>query len=219
MVFQAPQGQTLTAANATVVQDVVAEVGRLDGIASVTDPFAQQSPMVSRDGRIAAARVTFDGTVGDVTAAQADALERVADRTVDGVRVEVTSQVQQTEAGHTSEAIGVAVAALVLVLTYGSLAAAGANLLTAGLGVGFGVLGITALGKVVSLSTTTPALAGMLGPGRRHRLRALRLRPHPDRAAARGGARPRDRQGHRHGRDGGRLRRHHRVIASSACRS
>ncbi|WP_380173174.1 MMPL family transporter [Kineococcus sp. DHX-1] len=163
VVFQAPQGQTLTAANATVVQGVVAEVGRLDGIASVTDPFAQQSPMVSRDGRIAAARVTFDGTVGDVTAAQADALERVADRTVDGVRVEVTSQVQQTEAGHTSEAIGVAVAALVLVLTYGSLAAAGANLLTAGLGVGFGVLGITALGKVVSLSTTTPALAGMLG--------------------------------------------------------
>ncbi|GAB3451278.1 MMPL family transporter [Kineococcus endophyticus] len=163
VVFQAPQGQTLTAANATVVQDVVAEVGRLDGIASVTDPFAQQSPMVSRDGRIAAARVTFDGTVGDVTAAQADALERVADRTVDGVRVEVTSQVQQTEAGHTSEAIGVAVAALVLVLTYGSLAAAGANLLTAGLGVGAGFLGITALGKVVSLSTTTPALAGMLG--------------------------------------------------------
>ncbi|MEZ0491668.1 MMPL family transporter [Kineococcus sp. TBRC 1896] len=163
VVFQAPQGETLTAANATVVQDVLNDVRGLDGIASVSDPFAQQQPMVSQDGRIAAATVTFDGTVGDVTSAQADALENAADRTVDGVRVEVTSQVQRTEAGHTSEAIGVAVAALVLVLTYGSLAAAGANLLTAGLGVGAGYLGIMALGKVVSLSTTTPALAGMLG--------------------------------------------------------
>ncbi|MEZ0165882.1 MMPL family transporter [Kineococcus sp. LSe6-4] len=163
VVFQAPQGQTLTDANAAAVQEVLAEVRALDGIASVGDPFAPQRPMVSPDGRIAAAAVTFDGSVGDVTAEQSQALERVADRTVDGVRVEVTSQVQRTEAGHTSEAIGVAVAALVLVLTYGSLVAAGANLLTAGLGVGAGYLGITALGKVVSLSTTTPALAGMLG--------------------------------------------------------
>ena len=40
----------------------------------------------------------------------------------------MTSQVVTSEAGHASEAIGVAVAFLVLILTYGALAAAGANL-------------------------------------------------------------------------------------------
>ncbi|PRY16713.1 MMPL family transporter [Kineococcus rhizosphaerae] len=163
IVFQAPAGQTLTAANATAVEDLLGRVRGLDGIASVSDPLSQQTPMVSRDQRIAAATVTFDGTVGDVTTEQVDALTAATDHDAGDVRVEVTSQVQRTEAGHTSEAIGVAVAFLVLVLTYGALAAAGANLLTAGLGVGAGFLGIMALGKVVSLSTTTPALAGMLG--------------------------------------------------------
>ncbi|WP_432544229.1 MMPL family transporter [Kineococcus sp. SYSU DK002] len=162
VVFQAPEGQTLTGGNATAVQDVLARVRGVDGIASVSDPFAPQMPMVSQDQRIAAATATFDGGIGDVTTEQLDAL---AEATADGgpVRVEVSSQAQTTEAGHVSEAIGVAVAFLVLILTYGSLAAAGANLLTAGLGVGAGALGILALGKVVSLSTTTPALAGMLG--------------------------------------------------------
>ncbi|GAA0308611.1 MMPL family transporter [Kineococcus aurantiacus] len=163
VVFQAPAGQTLTGTNATVVQDLLADVRGLDGVASVSDPLSVQAPVLSRDQRIAAATVTFDGTVGDVTPEQVEALEAATDHDAGDVRVEVTSQVQTTEAGHASEAIGVAVAFLVLVLTYGALAAAGANLLTAGLGVGAGYLGIMALGKVVSLSTTTPALAGMLG--------------------------------------------------------
>ncbi|WP_432514633.1 MMPL family transporter [Kineococcus sp. SYSU DK001] len=162
VVFQAPEGQTLTEANASAVQDVLARVRDVDGIAAVSDPLSPQTPMVSQDQRIAAATVTFDGRLGDVTSEQVEALTE-ATEDAGALRVEVSSQAQTTEAGHTSEAIGVAVAFLVLILTYGSLAAAGANLLTAGLGVGAGALGILALGKVVSLSTTTPALAGMLG--------------------------------------------------------
>ncbi|WP_432563382.1 MMPL family transporter [Kineococcus sp. SYSU DK003] len=163
VVFQAPEGQTLTEANATAVQDLLAELRGIDGVASVSDPLAPETPMVSQDLRIAASTVTFDGGLGDVSEETADALTGATDHDAGDVRVEVASDVATTELSHTSEAIGVAVAFVVLVLTYGSLAAAGANLLTAGLGVGAGVLGITALGKVVSLSTTTPALAGMLG--------------------------------------------------------
>ncbi|WP_337062962.1 MMPL family transporter [Kineococcus sp. G2] len=168
VVLQAPDGQTLTGENAAVVQGLLEELRGIDGVVSVTDPLAPESPRVSADQTIAAATVTFDGGVGEVGEATTEAFEDATGDDLDAaggqVRVEVTSQLFTGEpVGHTSEAIGVAVALVVLVLTYGSLVAAGANLLTAAVGVGVGVLGITALSKVVSLSSTTPALASMLG--------------------------------------------------------
>ncbi len=50
-----------------------------------------------------------------------------------------------------------------LLLTFGSLAAAGLPLLTAGVSVGLGLSGIIALGKTLGLSSTTQSLALMLG--------------------------------------------------------
>ncbi|MCI2237278.1 MMPL family transporter [Paenibacillus sp. TRM 82003] len=168
VVLQAPDGQTLTGENAPALQELLERLRGIDGVVSVTDPLAPESPRVSADQTIAAATVTFDGAVGEVGEATTEAFEDATDDDLDAaggqVRVEVTSQLFTGEpVGHTSEAIGVAVALVVLVLTYGSLVAAGANLLTAAVGVGVGVLGITALSKVVSLSSTTPALASMLG--------------------------------------------------------
>ena len=61
------------------------------------------------------------------------------------------------------EAIGVILALVILALTYGSLVVAGMNLLTAGVGVGVGVLGIAITSGFVDLSSTTPVLAAMLG--------------------------------------------------------
>ena len=61
------------------------------------------------------------------------------------------------------EAIGVILALLILALTYGSLVVAGMNLLTAGVGVGVGVLGIAITSGFVDLSSTTSVLAAMLG--------------------------------------------------------
>src|SRR5919107_307282 len=48
-------------------------------------------------------------------------------------------------------------------VTYGSLVVAGLNLLTALVGVGIGVLGITIATGFTDLSSTTPILAAMLG--------------------------------------------------------
>ena len=63
----------------------------------------------------------------------------------------------------TSELIGLAVAAIILVFTFGSLVAAGLPLLTAVVGVGIGVLGVVAGTAFVDLGSTTPLLATMLG--------------------------------------------------------
>lgn len=63
----------------------------------------------------------------------------------------------------TSELIGLAVAAVILVFTFGSLVAAGLPLLTAVVGVAIGVLGVVAATAFADLGSTTPLLATMLG--------------------------------------------------------
>jgi RND superfamily putative drug exporter len=62
-----------------------------------------------------------------------------------------------------TEFIGVAVAVLVLVLTFGSLLAAGMNLLTAMIGVAVGMGGLLLASNVVTLSSSAPTLALMIG--------------------------------------------------------
>jgi RND superfamily putative drug exporter len=66
------------------------------------------------------------------------------------------------ESGAT-EGLGIIVAALVLIITFGSLIAAGLPLLTAILGIGISVAAITAATHFVDLSSTTLILALMLG--------------------------------------------------------
>src|SRR3569623_256771 len=63
--------------------------------------------------------------------------------------------------GGPTEAIGVIIALVVLAITYGSLALAGMNLLTAVIGVGIGVLGVTIATGFVDLSSTPPTLAAL----------------------------------------------------------
>ena len=62
-----------------------------------------------------------------------------------------------------SEAIGILIAAVVLLITFGSFVAAGLPLLTALMGIGIGVGLITAATGFVELSATTSILAVMIG--------------------------------------------------------
>ena len=62
-----------------------------------------------------------------------------------------------------TEVIGLVVAAVVLLLTLGSLAAAGLPLLIAIIGVGIGVGGAFAISSFVEMSSITPVLALMIG--------------------------------------------------------
>src|SRR5699024_5200393 len=131
-----------------------------------TDHAAAASPL-SDDGRIGLIQWTFDAdSITDVEPATQDAVHDVVDDARDsGLKVEVTGSGMQgmPDMGVTSELIGVAVALLVLVLTFGSLVAAGLPILTALVGVGIGTLGVTAATAFVDLGTTTPILATMLG--------------------------------------------------------
>ncbi len=168
VVFEAPEGQTLAGPeNAASIQAVVAELGRLPGVVSAADPFDPRNPAVnSAQPTVAYSTVTFDAAPGEVTPEQQDALgAAVEDARGSGLTVEVGGEAVQEppHVGGPAEVIGVVVALLVLAVTFGSLLVAGMNLLTAVVGVGIGVLGVTIATGFTELSSTTPILAAMLG--------------------------------------------------------
>ncbi|WP_369134726.1 MMPL family transporter [Modestobacter sp. I12A-02662] len=167
VVLQAPDGATLTTPeNATTVATVVAGLTELPGVVSATNPLDPAAPTVNADQDTAYSTVTYTALPGEVTPAQQDALFAAAeDARSTGLTVEVTGEATQVppHVGGPAEAIGVVIALVVLAVTYGSLAAAGMNLVTALVGVGIGVLGITIATGFTELSSTTPTLAAMLG--------------------------------------------------------
>jgi RND superfamily putative drug exporter len=168
VVLQAPAGQTLTTPeNAAAVGTLVDELGRLPGVVNASNPLNPQAPGVNADQSTGYSTVTYGVPQGGVSAAQQDALLGAVDQArTSGLTVEVTGTAVtnqgQVPAG-AGEAIGVILALLILALTYGSLVVAGMNLLTAGVGVGVGVLGITIVSGFVDLQSTTSVLATMLG--------------------------------------------------------
>jgi RND superfamily putative drug exporter len=167
VALQAPGGQTLTAPeNAAAIGDLVAELGTLPGVASASNPLDPAAPSVNADQTTGYSTVTYTAGPGEVTPAQQEALLTAVDDGRDsGLTVEVTGEAVQEppHIGGPTEALGVVVALAVLAITYGSLVLAGMNLLTAVVGVGIGVLGVTIATGFAELSSTTPTLAAMLG--------------------------------------------------------
>ena len=82
-----------------------------------------------------------------------------------GLQVEFggTAFSEVPEVGGPAEIIGVGVAFVVLLVTLGSLVAAGLPLLTALMGVGIGVLGVQFISRFVDMSSTASTLALMIG--------------------------------------------------------
>ncbi|MEV0929300.1 MMPL family transporter [Streptomyces phaeochromogenes] len=164
VVFEAPAGQKLTsAAHKAEVESLVGDLKSASQVANVVDPYTGGT--VSKDGSVAYAQVTYKVAQADVTdAARAD-LEHVAEQ---GERAGLAVSMGGTavnEESHQSaaELIGIVIAALVMVITFGSLVAAGLPLLTALFGVLAAICGITVATSFIDLSSSTSTLALMLG--------------------------------------------------------
>ncbi|GAA3945455.1 MMPL family transporter [Actinoplanes auranticolor] len=164
VVFAATAGQQLTgAATKAAVEQVVAELRQAPQVASVNDPF--QSGAVNQAGTVGFAQATYRVAAQELTAGDRVALTGIAERArAKGLTVEVGGDALQPQAEQgLGEVIGVAVAAVVLVITFGSMVAAGLPLLTALFGIGIGISLITAATGFIDLSSNTPILALMLG--------------------------------------------------------
>jgi RND superfamily putative drug exporter len=167
VVVAAPEGAQLTTPeNAAALAELVATLGALPGVTSATDPLDPAAPGVNAAQDTAYSTVGYDAAGGVSPEEQEALLAAVEDADGDGgLTVAVTGQAVEEvpSVAGPSEAVGVVVALLVLAVTYGSLALAGMNLLTALVGVGAGVMGITIATGFTDLSSTTPILAAMLG--------------------------------------------------------
>ncbi|WP_328922929.1 MMPL family transporter [Streptomyces griseoaurantiacus] len=165
VVFVAPDGERIDAGgNRRAVEAAVASLAEGPQAVSASDPFRAKA--LSQDGRTAYATVTYEAGPKDLTAAARDRLKgAVEDARGAGLTVEVGGKALDEGGGPggTAEATGVAVAALVLLVTFGSLAAAGLPLLTALIGVGVSLASILTLAHALHLSATTSILAMMLG--------------------------------------------------------
>lgn len=158
IVVAAEEGRKLTAA---AVKPVVAEAAAIPGVAGATDPFT--SGAVSPDGRMALVQVQFTKVAADLTDAQREAYAKAGEG-LPGLRVEHGGDAAKSAAGiGSTELLGVLVAAVVLLITFGSLVAAGMTLLNALIGVGAGMSGLYALTGVLDLTSSAPILALMIG--------------------------------------------------------
>lgn len=179
IVVAAPKGHTL---------DEPAYQSAIDGLIKAVPSLPQAGdenpglvpPAPAPEGAPAAfSTLSEDGTVGtlsfewdvdspaDLKVATVEDLEKLLDKTTDetGLVAEANGpgMAVMTPPGGTAELFGLLIALVVLVLTFGSLIAAGMPLINAIFGVGLGMTGITAMTALMNIGSSTPMLATMIG--------------------------------------------------------
>ncbi|MFC4117503.1 MMPL family transporter [Nonomuraea zeae] len=166
IVFVAPDGQKVTDTdNRAVIEKLVAEASAGSSqVAGAVSPF--RAGTVSQDASTAYASITYKVPSKELTDDTKTHLQQAVDEARNaGLTVDAAGSVlaSPTAAGGLSEMAGIVIAALVLLITFGSMVAAGLPLLTAVLGVGISMVAIMALGATLGLSTTSSSLSSMLG--------------------------------------------------------
>jgi RND superfamily putative drug exporter len=174
LIAVAPEGGAATdPAFERAVEDAVDAISAIPQVAQAASPYpanaGDTAPNLSDDGL--AALVPIQLTVGsaDVLESTEDALQQAgADLEAalpTGSQVAVGGQLfSSTETGiSVTELLGILVALVVLFVTFGSLVAAGMPLITALLGVGVSLAVVLAATRFVTVTSTVPLLALMLG--------------------------------------------------------
>ncbi|GIM82262.1 membrane protein [Winogradskya consettensis] len=160
IVFVAPQGQKLSdTANKATIEQVVEQAGQGAQVAGAG------KPVTSADGSTAYATITYTVKAKELTDATKQALEASVRTGQDaGLTIDVGGNALAAQpSGGFTEIIGIVIAAVVLLVTFGSLVAAGMPLLSALIGVGVALSAILCLASTLGLSTATSTLALMLG--------------------------------------------------------
>ncbi|WP_020386955.1 MMPL family transporter [Kribbella catacumbae] len=164
IVFEAPPGQRLTdPANTATVTNTLAQLTNAPQVARVVDPFTAKA--ISPDGRVGYAQISYQVPAQDVTPeAQEAVAAAVEPARASGLTVEYGGDAMQIQDEQSlTEVIGVGVAAVVLLITFGSLIAAGLPLLSALIGIGIGASLITAATGFIDIGEGTTILAFMIG--------------------------------------------------------
>jgi RND superfamily putative drug exporter len=165
VVFADPDGDVTDDRSRTAIGETLAELAAGPNVLAVSDPFDAAQPAVSADGRIAYSTVRYSVDPPGEAEGEA-ALEAVEIARDAGLQAELSrSIVRGVEEVEGTEGIGLAVAAIVLVVAFGSVIAAGIPIGTAlfGIFIGLGLVGV--LAGFTDVPSISPLLATMIGLG------------------------------------------------------
>lgn len=163
LVYGAPEGEQIDDdPYRSDVDDALERVRDIDLVASVDDPF-ESAFSLSENGQYALVTVQFEVPFGEVPSETLDEVQEAA--TVEGVTLDVGGQAYTTAGAGLSptELVGLIIAFVVLLVTFGSALAAGIPLMMAIVAVGIAFAGIFVTAALTPVSSATPSLALMIG--------------------------------------------------------
>jgi len=168
IVFHAKSGTV--AAQQSAVNQSVSNVSKLPDVTKAVSPFASSnSGTVSKDGTIAYANVSWSVNPSSLDTSYLDSLNNaVAPATKAGLQVAYgagAGQIGQQTQDLKSEAIGLFIALILLLIMFGTLIAAGIPLVAAIFSVLSGLALLGLLARVITFPTTAPTIATLLGLG------------------------------------------------------
>ncbi|HWM09096.1 MAG TPA: MMPL family transporter [Solirubrobacteraceae bacterium] len=169
VVLQAPQGAKLSDAKyKKPIDDTVAAFKRDADVRAATSPLASKD-LLAKGGRTGYIALSLRASPSDLTTDDAQRIVDEADPARDaGLAVSfggyVGQKVSKPET-HSSEAVGLGMAVLVLLLTFGTVVAMGLPIVTAIVGLVSGLSIITLISQVAEVPTVAPTLATMIGLG------------------------------------------------------
>ena len=171
VVLAAPKGARLTDPRyAKAVAATVAGLTRDPGVGGATSPLSPEgASLLSKDGRIGYIPVNVKASPTALTEEDANRIIDAAAPARDaGLEVAVGGYVGQKVSSpetDSSEAIGLTMAVIVLLFTFGTVVAMGLPIVTAIVGLVTGLSIVTLLGHVIEVPTVAPTLATMIGLG------------------------------------------------------
>jgi RND superfamily putative drug exporter len=170
IVFRVSHGTIDSPAVRAAITPLLARVSALPHVAGVVSPYdARGGAQVSKARTTAFATVNYDEPANQLPTKTGDPL-LAAVKAVHAPNLQIATGGQVVEnaegfsVGPATE-VGVIAALFILLITFGSLAAAGMPLITAGLGLITGVALIGLATRVTNLSNVAPDLALMIGLG------------------------------------------------------
>ncbi|MCW2541791.1 MAG: rane protein [Frankiales bacterium] len=147
------------------IQTAMATLRSVPQVSAAVDPF--QGQLVSASGTVALGQVQWSAKPADVKDANLNAVKAALKPVqADGVQVEYSGSVYpgwRPPITDTPELIGLLVAFVILMITFGAFAAAGMPILGAIIGVVTTLMGITAVASVLTIASASTTVALMLG--------------------------------------------------------
>ena len=165
VVFAARDGDITDPADRATIATTLAEIKQGEAVLMVSDPFDPAGPSVSPDGKAAYATVRYS-VIHPGPRESLAALAAVKGARAAGLDAELSKSLANGgQPSDNSEAIGLLVAVIVLLVAFGSVIAAGIPIATAMFGIFIGMSLIGVLAGIADVPAVSTLLATMIGLG------------------------------------------------------